>query len=478
MSKEIDMQQILLQEDSHANHSALQEREKEQTMTATSGMKLLESSESVNLDGSLGKMLKALLTSKKAWSSDRCVMTWKKKVSKSNVLLFQLQASVRGIKGKESGFLPTPNTMDHIDRKGMRPSRAATNRKSGYLSEMIKMYPTPTQDSASERTKKYKQGGTPLPLAVKMYPTPTASDIEGGAAKDVQMKDGRFFRENKKGERWGVKLRDAMEMYPTPRASAAMNENLETVKKRVERRGKLGAKLEETIATMMPTPTARDHKDMGYQPTWKPSRDKSVPRTVLKDNKPGGKLNPTFVEMLMAYPMNWTKIEPTELKVSETQSFHSSQENLDSPSSKQKRMYRTPTAMDIAEDSFVFAAKLLKGKINRSSNSRVQITLSTDVAMEYLKSNPHLIDEYDKPFKIRPNLPNKFEFISYLKSNSTIKDLASKTDLPKTKIEHWFRKDKCFSYPSIEDWNKIKTHLKTIQFNDELTYEIDEDWKS
>ena len=528
MSKEIDTQQILLQEDSHANPSALQEREKEHQMTATSGMKLLESSESVNLDGSLGKMLKALLTSKTAWSSDRCVMTWKKKVSKSNVLLFQLQASVRGIKGKESGFLPTPNTMDHIDRKGMRPSRAATNRKSGYLSEMIKMYPTPTQDSASERTKKYKQGGTPLPLAVKMYPTPTVGCEEGGEQSNrvEQTKSGGFVlrKKNKPEMTFGAKLSDAMlylekkmyptptsqdhsrntvppsigktrgmdlsmrvvadeiekqkKMYPTPRASAAMNENLETVKKRVERRGKLGAKLEETIATMMPTPTARDHKDMGYQPTWKPSRDKSVPRTVLKNNKPGGKLNPHFVEMLMAYPMNWTKIEPTESKVSETQSFPSSQENLDSPSSKQKRMYRTPTAMDIAEDSFIFAAKLLKGKINRSFNSRVQITLSTDVAMEYLKSNPHLIDEYDKPFKIRPNLPNKFEFISYLKSNSTIKDLANKTDLPKTKIEHWFRKDKCFSYPSIEDWNKIKPYLKTIQFDDELTYEIDEDWKS
>ena len=449
MSKEIDTQQILLQEDSHANLSALQEREKEHQMTATSGMKLLESSESVNLDGSLGKMLKALLTSKKAWSSDRCVMTWKKKVSKSNVLLFQLQASVRGIKGKESGFLPTPNTMDHIDRKGMRPSRAATNRKSGYLSEMIKMYPTPTQDSASERTKKYKQGGTPLPLAVKMYPTPTVGCEEGGEQSNrvEQTKSGGFVlrKKNKPEMTFGAKLSDAM-LY-----------------------------LEKK---MMPTPTARDHKDMGYQPTWKPSRDKSVPRTVLKNNKPGGKLNPHFVEMLMAYPMNWTKIEPTESKVSETQSFHSSQENLDSPSSKQKRMYRTPTAMDIAEDSFVFAAKLLKGKINRSSNSRVQITLSTDVAMEYLKSNPHLIDEYDKPFKIRPNLPNKFEFISYLKCNSTIKNLVSKTDLPKTKIEHWFRKDKCFSYPSIEDWNKIKPYLKTIHFDDELTYEIDEDWKS
>ena len=422
MSKEIDTQQILLQEDSHANPSVLQEREREQTMTATSGMKLLESSESVNLDGSLGKMLKALLTSKKAWSSDRCVMTWKKKVSKSNVLLFQLQASVLGIKGKESGFLHTPTATEI----GMRSPEAMERRKKyresigrktvppGNLLEQIqmKMYPTPTQDSASERTKKYKQGGTPLTVAVKMFPTPSAScqmDVVAPPESVQQNSKGWTVTRKKTGTKFGAKLNDVVNKI---------------------------------------------------------------------NEKPGGKLNPHFVEMLMAYPMNWTKIEPTELKVSETQSFPLSQGNLDSPSSKQKMMYRTPTAMDIAEDSFVFAAKLLKGKINRSSNSRVQITLSTDVAMEYLKSNPHLIDEYDKPFKIRPNLPNKFEFISYLKSNSTIKDLANKTDLPKTKIEHWFRKDKCFSYPSIEDWNKIKPHLKTIQFDDELTYEIDEDWKS
>ena len=144
----------------------------------------------------------------------------------------------------------------------------------------------------------------------------------------------------------------------------------------------------------------------------------------------------------------------------------------------QRKMFRTPTAMDLSKDSFVYAAKILKGKINRSSNSRVQITLSTDVAIEHLKSNPHLIDKYDKPFKIRPNLPNKLDFILYLKSNTTIKKLSTNTDIPKTTIEHWFRKDNCFSYPSIQDWNKIKPHLKTIKFNDELTYEINEDWKS
>jgi DNA (cytosine-5)-methyltransferase 1 len=42
--------------------------------------------------------------------ADRCVMTWKKKVSKSNVLLFQLQASVRGIKGKGFGLLHNSNS--------------------------------------------------------------------------------------------------------------------------------------------------------------------------------------------------------------------------------------------------------------------------------------------------------------------------------------------------------------------------------
>jgi hypothetical protein len=40
--------------------------------------------------------------------------------------------------------------------------------------------------------------------------------VEGGAAQDVQIENGHFFRENKKGVRWGVKLRDAIEMYPTP----------------------------------------------------------------------------------------------------------------------------------------------------------------------------------------------------------------------------------------------------------------------
>ena len=43
---------------------------------------------------------------------------------------------------------PTPCAFDTIDRKGMRPSRAATNRKSGYLTEEITRWPTPVVSNA------------------------------------------------------------------------------------------------------------------------------------------------------------------------------------------------------------------------------------------------------------------------------------------------------------------------------------------
>lgn len=280
MLKEKNMKQISLPVDFPVNRSVSQEKEKEQMTIDTSGMKLLESLENANPDGLLAKMLKALLTSTTGWYSDRCKLIWKKKVSKSNVLLFQLQASVLGTKEKEFG-------------------------------SSLTIYPTPTQDSVSDRTKKYKQGGLPLTMAVKMYPTPRVSDIEGGVAKNVKLENGHFYRENKKGERWGVKLRDAMEMFPTPRASTAMGENLNTIKERLKTKKPKG-KLEEKIAMdMFPTPTARDWKDTGQNSNYKRMAEKSILSGVvmMKQEKVGGKLNPDFVEFLMGYPLGWTEIE-------------------------------------------------------------------------------------------------------------------------------------------------------------------------
>ena len=505
MSKEKNTKQMSLLEDFPANPSASQVNKKEQTTTAISGQKCLDSLGRSNPNSLLGRMCKDLLTSKTAWYSDRCKTSWKVKVSKSNVSLFQLQASVLGTKGTESGLWATPNTMDYLPprsaagtkkimeghRKGrtkpsnlreqVDPKTMKIYQDMGQVEKHLRLkkqsFPTPTTFDSNEINKPRKPhpgGGQKPPLnqVVKMYPTPTASDIEGGAAKDVQIKDGHFFRENKKGERWGVKLRDAMEMYPTP--------------------------------------TARDHKDMGYQPTWKPSRDKSVPRTVLKNNKPGGKLNPTFVEFLMGFPMNWTKTELTESKPSVTQSSHKSQESSDSQSKKfyptpranepgrttkgygrglaelmegkeqvePKKMYRTPTAMDKGDNSFKYAAKILKGKLNRSESKQpVQKTLSMDVAMEHLKDNQHLINEYDEKFKTRPHLPPKDIFLEYLRNNLDKKKLVEDDIIKKTTIDHWLRSDHCFAYPTVEYWNMIKPYLKEIRFDKEMTTEIESDWE-
>jgi hypothetical protein len=297
MLKEKNIKRTSLPEDSLANHSVLQEKEKEQMTIDISGMKLLESLENVNLDGLLEKTLKALLTSTTAWCSDRCRLIWKKRVSKSNVLLFQLQASVLGTKENEFGLWATPNTMDIL------PPRS----KEGVVRQMTtarkgRTKPPNLREQVDQKT---------MAMYGWMYPTPTASDSEGGIAKDVQLKDGHFFRENKKGVRWGVKLRDAMNMFPTPRASTAMGENLETVKERLKTKKSKG-KLEEKIAMdMFPTPTARDWKDTGQNTNYKRMAEKSILSGVvmMKQKKVGGRLNPEFVEFLMGYPLGWTEIE-------------------------------------------------------------------------------------------------------------------------------------------------------------------------
>jgi site-specific DNA-cytosine methylase len=156
MSKDQTTQPTLFQEDSPVNHSALQENEKERMMTAISGMKLLESLPKQNQNGLLEKMLKELLTSPMVQSCNRYNKTWKKRVSKSNVLLFQLQVSVLGIKEKESGLsdamfqTPTATEIPMRSKEAMekrKKYRESIGRKTvphGNLLEQIQMmYPTP-----------------------------------------------------------------------------------------------------------------------------------------------------------------------------------------------------------------------------------------------------------------------------------------------------------------------------------------------
>jgi len=189
-------------------------------------------------------MCEELLTSKTAWYSKQCVLTWKLKVSKSKRLLYQLQASVRPTKENESGLWATPNTMD--------------------------------------------------PATIRLWRTPDAHCDRGpSSAKRMQMKV------NKK---MPISLNDQVAhpniMWPTPTATERSGINPNTGK---------GAGLSKTVQ-MWPTPQARDWKGSSGR-SYK-GQEKDLPTAVR--NKPGGSLNPTWVEWLMGYPGGYTDLKDWE----------------------------------------------------------------------------------------------------------------------------------------------------------------------
>ena len=78
----------------------------------------------------------------------------------------------------------------------------------------------------------------------------------------------------------------------------------------------------------------------------------------------------------------------------------------------------------------------------------------------------------DNLVEVRTKLPKQKDFVEFLRSKTNSKVLAENTDIPLTKIEHWFRfDDSGFSYPSIEDWKKVREYIDdwSQEFN-----EIDE----
>jgi hypothetical protein len=318
MSKEENSKQTSLWEDSHVNRSVSQVNKKGEMTTDISGQKCLDSLKKSNPSSLLGRMCKDLLTSKTAWSSDRCKMTWKVKVSKSNVSLYQLQASVLGTKDLESGLWATPNTMDYL------PPRSAAGTKKLM------------EGHRKGRTKPSNLREQVDPETMKMYPTPRASGQEDA---ETLIK--------RKGEKAAAQhnLTAHVQMFPTPSASCQLDVVAppETVKQnssgwsvtRVGTGTKFGAKLNDVV------------------------------NKVNQPIEPGGKLNPTFVEFLMGFPENWTKIEQAESKVSETQSSHKWQESSDSQS---RKFYPTPRANEPGRTTKGYGrglAELMEGKEQR-----------------------------------------------------------------------------------------------------------------
>jgi len=236
-------------------------------------------------------------------------------------------------------------------------------------------------------------------------------------------------------------------MWPTPRATN-ITESYGTANKRMEKRKKEGrvtggVRNLATEVQMWPTPCSSGARSEGMIKQMRKKVDQGEITQEEAEQMIGGSLNPKRLK-------HWTP-----------------------------KIWRTPTAMDSGDNAEKYAARILSGKNKRSSNAKVQETLSMQVAMENLKDQPEKVKEFlSEEMTTRPHLPSQQDFVEYLHSQTTARELSEKSGIGYTTVEHWFRRGGSFSHPSIEHWNHVKQFLGEIKFDKELNETENKEWKS
>ena len=255
------------QADTLANLSPSQVEKKVKKIQVTSGQSILDLSKSSDQLGLLEKMLVDTLNS----VSTPYLRTWKAKVTPQGRLVFQLRASGRTTKEKESGSWHTPTVMDHL------PTRTEEALKKQYMNH---------RKGRTEHSTLRDQVTFPKPD--QMWRTP--DNMAGGSnLPGIQkaLDEGHLKRPS--GQPIQIRLQDQVReerLWPTPAAHE----------------GRLGYQ----------------RRDTGKKGTQKSLTTKVIDKEGGRE-KTTGQLNPTWVEWLMGYPIGWT-----DLNVSETASSHKS----------------------------------------------------------------------------------------------------------------------------------------------------------
>ena len=259
-----------------ANLLVSQANKKAKKIQDTSGQTLLELSKSVGPLGLLEKTLVDTLNSVLTPYS----RTWRVKVTTQGHLLFQLHPLVHGTKGKGSGSWATPNTMDSLPRRSeesykkiIRGGKRKNRTRPGNLREQV-------DPVANRWTIEARLDANQIP---------------------EEMREGMYQKYEA----------EQIQMYPTPRTGGGSRPNQKGGKV-LEEEVMIEAGLRERGKTlkqqMYPTPTNSEHK---YRLKGNSQASKCL---EAQARRTGGKLNPNFVEFLMGFPMNWTKVELEESK--------------------------------------------------------------------------------------------------------------------------------------------------------------------
>lgn len=167
---------------------------------------------------------------------------------------------------------------------------------------------TPTA-SGKKRSEKFREGNK-LPNQhefVEMFPSPLASDHKRRGPNSRQQGLSEFVR-----------------MFPTPTASCGGKEsNRETGKKLI------------TVVSQFPTPRTKGM--CGGTGSYQKMKDLEAKGIITPDERrqmtagSGGQLNPTWVEWLMGWPLEWTALKPLATdKFREWRQLHSRLFSVDS----------------------------------------------------------------------------------------------------------------------------------------------------
>lgn len=208
------------------------------------------------------------------------------------------------------------------------PRISATESGSSVGPNSQGLWPTPV--AAGDHATMYAQGGMSLGYAARLWPTPNAWDPSGTRTLPEGTTPQGMTPEGRKKQ---VGLANAVEAvesgrWPTPTRSDAVGGPGTS--------GRLGGENLRTAVARFPTPAVAMHKGSSLnamtRKTGASRHNDRLDYSVEEGRIAHGRLNPTWVEWLMGFPLGWTDLEPSAMPSSRKSSSSSA-----GASSKRKR---------------------------------------------------------------------------------------------------------------------------------------------
>ena len=242
-----------------------------------------------------------------------------------NGVLYPRPPWVRPIEENESSSWPTPCAQE--DQKSPEAHMAMKRRMKGgprntitSLTVLVKAWPTPR---ANESTGKcvHGQGGLDLQTEVAFWATPTTEDAKGrGYTYDKGNHDKP--RPSLTGQVWATPTSRDHKDGANPSENVKTNSLLGRQAPRSMNGGTPSSISTPNSPRQWMTPKASDGVFASPRTSDRPKEMSTHLQTQSQTVTGHLRLNPSFVEWLMGFPIGWTVLEP-----SETQSFRKSRKS-------------------------------------------------------------------------------------------------------------------------------------------------------